>query len=275
MKTRLLIISGIIVVITVIVGMSVVSPSINNFDDFVYQLKEPSDRTESEKIEFMGMCAYVGAKLLSDHDLQEIQNSPHQTPIKFLNFTDEHLSQVPVLKEIVHKLESSEFPLNDRGYVTVTADELQNIKDYLLSKSHLRILSPYIVVDGNLYTINGMISYPIDPNGESLNVQFGGSFEDRKGDFTEEELQKNPAKRYVILTEGDLEEIKPITDAIEQVGTWEMSIRESKDVGDAIQREVMSFIESESIRQMGPEPENQTSSFYYNGNYYNSQFVIC
>ena len=50
MKTRLLIIIGIIIVIAVIVGMSVVSPSINNFDDFIYQLKEPFDGAEPGEI---------------------------------------------------------------------------------------------------------------------------------------------------------------------------------------------------------------------------------
>lgn len=50
MKTILMIIIGIIVVIAVIGGMSVVSPSINNFDDFVYQLKEPFDGAEPEEI---------------------------------------------------------------------------------------------------------------------------------------------------------------------------------------------------------------------------------
>jgi len=50
MKTRILIISGIIIVIAVVVGVSVVSPSINDFDDFVYQLKEPFDGAEHEEI---------------------------------------------------------------------------------------------------------------------------------------------------------------------------------------------------------------------------------
>ena len=50
MKTRLLIIIGIVGVLTAIVGVSVASPSINNFDDFVYQLNEPFDGAEPEPI---------------------------------------------------------------------------------------------------------------------------------------------------------------------------------------------------------------------------------
>ena len=51
MKSRLYIIIGIIAVMVFIVGMSIASPSINNFDDFVYQLKEPFDGPEREEID--------------------------------------------------------------------------------------------------------------------------------------------------------------------------------------------------------------------------------
>ena len=50
MKTRLLIIIGIFGVLAFIVGISIASPSINNFDDFIYQLKEPFDGAEQEEI---------------------------------------------------------------------------------------------------------------------------------------------------------------------------------------------------------------------------------
>ena len=255
-----------------------------HFIDFE-KLEKPSSKRisiDSEKLETDVLhtdhperfCAYVGAERLSDYELQRIQFYPNQKPLKFLNFTDDHLSQVPILKEIVDNLAASEFPLNDRGYVIVNADELQNIKDYLSLKSNSQTLSSNIVVDNNLYIINGMTGSPVDPNGELLNLQFGGLFEDRKDDFTED-IKKDPSKRYVILTEDELEEIKPIKNAIDQIGTWKMSMRESKDVGDANQRVVMDFIESESIRQMGPEPKNQTSYFYYDDNYYRPEFVIC
>ena len=48
MKTRLLIIIVTLGVMTAIIGVSVASTSINNFDDFVYQLKEPFDGAEPE-----------------------------------------------------------------------------------------------------------------------------------------------------------------------------------------------------------------------------------
>ena len=51
MKTRFLIIFGIVSVMSiVVVGLSIASPSINNFDDFVYQLNEPFDGAEPEPI---------------------------------------------------------------------------------------------------------------------------------------------------------------------------------------------------------------------------------
>lgn len=50
MKTKFLIIVGIVSVMSIVVGLSIASPSINNFDDFVYQLKEPFDGAEPEQI---------------------------------------------------------------------------------------------------------------------------------------------------------------------------------------------------------------------------------
>lgn len=50
MKTRFLIIIGIVSVMSIVVGLSIASPSINNFDDFVYQLNEPFDGAELEQI---------------------------------------------------------------------------------------------------------------------------------------------------------------------------------------------------------------------------------
>ncbi|QMU55192.1 MAG: hypothetical protein GKS07_10045 [Nitrosopumilus sp.] len=238
-----------------------------------------TEESKPEKIvdvqQSVRFCAYVGAERLSEYELQRIQNNPHNAPLQFLNFTDDHLSKVPALKEIIEKLETMEFPLNDRGYVDVSANELQDLKDYLSSKSSSKTLSSHIVVNDNLYSINGMMSFPIDPNGESLNIQLDRPFADRKDDFTKETIMKNPSKNYVMLTEEELEEIEPIKDAIEQIGTWEIGIRESKDVGDVIQNQVQDFMQSESVTQIGPDPENQTSSFYHNGNYYRSSFVIC
>ena len=50
MKTSHIIIIGIVSVMSIVVGLSIASPSINNFDDFVYQLKEPFDGAEPEQI---------------------------------------------------------------------------------------------------------------------------------------------------------------------------------------------------------------------------------
>ncbi len=69
MKTRLLIIIGTVVVIASIVGVSVASPSINNFDDFVYQLKEPFDNAGVEQI-----GEYIEVKQNSLEQLQRVLN---------------------------------------------------------------------------------------------------------------------------------------------------------------------------------------------------------
>ena len=52
MKSRLLIVFAVLIIgmMAFIVGVSVASPSINNFDDFVYQLKEPFDGAEPKQI---------------------------------------------------------------------------------------------------------------------------------------------------------------------------------------------------------------------------------
>lgn len=50
MKTRVLIILGMVGAITSLIGVFAASPSVNNFDDFIYQLKEPFDGAEPEQI---------------------------------------------------------------------------------------------------------------------------------------------------------------------------------------------------------------------------------
>ena len=47
---RLLVIIGMVSVMSIVVGLSIASPSINNFDDFVYQLNEPFDGAQQEQI---------------------------------------------------------------------------------------------------------------------------------------------------------------------------------------------------------------------------------
>lgn len=46
LKTMLLAVIGIAGVMSIVAGLSIASPSINNFDDFVYQLNEPFDGAE-------------------------------------------------------------------------------------------------------------------------------------------------------------------------------------------------------------------------------------
>ncbi|MCV0366350.1 MAG: hypothetical protein K5798_03665 [Nitrosopumilus sp.] len=50
MKTKFLIIIGVVIAMSVVVGLSIASPSINSFEDFVYQLNEPFDGAEQEQI---------------------------------------------------------------------------------------------------------------------------------------------------------------------------------------------------------------------------------
>lgn len=77
MQVKFLIIIGICIVIAVIASVAIVSPSINDFDDFVYQLKEPFDGAESEEI---------GVSLPSDHPIVAY-NGKQCSPLELLNKT--------------------------------------------------------------------------------------------------------------------------------------------------------------------------------------------
>ena len=83
MRARLFKISGLITAgtVAVIVGVSIASQSINNFDDFVYQIKEPFDGAEPEPI---------GISIPSQHPIVTYTGT-NCSPMEILNktcFTD-------------------------------------------------------------------------------------------------------------------------------------------------------------------------------------------
>ena len=83
MRTSIFKISGIITagIVAVIVGVSIASPSINSFDDFVYQIKEPFDGAEPEPI---------GISIPSQHPIVTYTGT-NCSPLEILNktcFTD-------------------------------------------------------------------------------------------------------------------------------------------------------------------------------------------
>jgi len=78
MKTRYKIIGIFVVgIVTIIVGLSVASPSINNLDDLLYQLEEPFDGPEPEQ---------VVISLPSDHPIITY-NGTNCSPAEILNNT--------------------------------------------------------------------------------------------------------------------------------------------------------------------------------------------
>ena len=78
MKTRYKIMGTIIIAIVIIsTSLTVASPSINNFDDFLYQLREPFDGPEPEP---------VGFSIPSGHQIISY-NGTNCSPSEILNAT--------------------------------------------------------------------------------------------------------------------------------------------------------------------------------------------
>lgn len=249
--------------------------------------------TESEN-KPMGFCAYVGAKKISQHDWEQLQSTPNHEKPKVLNFTDKDLKNAPSLKQVVDDLHAKEFPPNDRVYALLTEDEIRETQNFLYEKSISKyhdpretyvdpyyqdskqldsFKAPRIVVNGNLYNINGLGSMPITPKDNTINIEWEGTLKDNAHRFTEEKREENPSRRYVELSANELDAIPQIKEIIEQIGTWESSIRKANDVGSTIQKNVIDFMKEQSLKQLGEG--NETSYFFYNGNYYKTEFVIC
>ena len=252
-------------------------------------------------------CASVSVEKLSSYDLEILQNIPNKDPSKFLKFTDDNLERSKILRTLVDAVNSKEYPLNERGYAELEVEEVIKIQQILFEKLISKyggtendysqeadpmqyydddpikwkqdkhrwegyltgFYAPTIIYHENLYDINGLGSSIRSHNlEETINIQL---LDVTKGEY----LEHDPERKFIEITENEIDMMPGVKDAILQIGTWETSVTERQYTGDKIQQEAMDFFREETQKQF-PEFENgYVVDFTYDGNHYRTEYLVC
>ncbi|MCE2505118.1 MAG: hypothetical protein J4F36_01310 [Nitrosopumilaceae archaeon] len=252
-------------------------------------------------------CLSVSVEKLSIPDLEKLQNMPSRDQLIFLDFTDNNLDQVEILRKLVNGVNNQEHPLNDRGYAELDIEEIviiqhilmekslskykDAIRDYSLGSDPVRyydddldrweqnkhrwegylveFLSPTIIYQERLYHVNGLgSSIRSDSLEKTINVQLI--------EMTEQEyLVQNPEHKIIEIAEKDINSMPAVKNAISQIGTWETSITANQPVEDKIQQEITDYFRSETQRQMPEFEGDYLTDFTYDGNYYRTTYPVC
>jgi len=209
-------------------------------------------------------CASLGVERLSDHDLNQLQNSS-ETEIKFLQITDEDLRKMPKLKQVIDKV-GNRVEFNTHGRVVLSHDEVAASHTYLSQKFNQQYgfelkqdSFVWIGYGDKIYVIDGFvfITSPYD-------IELIASQQDAQGIKTIE------------ITNDDFRSIPGIKKAIDEIGTYETSPFSNIGLPEEEQRRYMDWFEEKYEEQYGAQEDGSYSSyFHYNGRYYAPNFSIC
>jgi hypothetical protein len=71
-----------------------------------------------------------------------------------------------------------------------------------------------------------------------------------------------------------IQNIPKFQDAIEMMGTWVVSVRNSTGILESEQQRYQNYLVGKNTEKYGADAE-YARIFYYDGNYYEPSFVIC
>lgn len=307
LQTKFLIIIGIVLIVGVIVVaeqyqnklewnviMQDVAPT--NTEQAKHDETVPSD-TKVKEIQPVRMCAYIGFDKYPPNMFAEFLENPNNKDVTFLNFTHNDLKQVPEFYDLILEAEQMDYPLNDRVRFDMTTEEILKLKEYLEHRPYNKFTHsgktlteqtgtrnidgyyrhPDILIDGNLYGINGLNYSPVvSGQTETLNVQLAGSLEDVKNSFIERNNPNNPGIYYFEVNEEDKVHLGVVLDAIDQIQKSKDKIHMSKDVGNSIQDKTQDFFMEQNMIQFHNNNNTKyTQYFILNNTLYETSFVIC
>ena len=234
-------------------------------------------------------CAYIGFEKYPQNLFAEFLENPYNKDVVFLNFTDADLKQVPIFYELILETNHLDYPLNDRVRFPVSYDEYFDIENYLKQRSYFEIKHngellqdqignyriPQILIDGKLYRVNGLGGQVFSDRDEILNVSYEWTLEEAKKNFFEDDNPNRANIIYFELNEKDIQNLKPIKNAIDKLHTSDDKIRKSLDVGSAIQNTVQDFLASENQKQFNGDESKYTKYFILNNTMYETSFTTC
>ncbi len=118
--------------------------------------------------------------------------------------------------------------------------------------------SNYVLYDGKIYTIRYNENYEDTPFAVELfpaNVDYD--------------------EKAITILKNETDSIPKFTEAVEMMGTWEVSVRNSTGILEGEQNRYMDYVHQKNIEKFGEGAKQYAQIFYYDGNYYDPSFVIC
>lgn len=211
-------------------------------------------------------CASIFVKRFSDYDLARGPDTSEASSLKFLEFTDEELKEIPKVKKLIEAI-GNRVEYNDYSYRTVPIEEIEIYRKYLSDKYEEQYgIKPDFREYGDPYFLY---------NGKTYWVNLGGYSSDYFS--TQEmvvEIQNSPQKNSIVLTEEDFLVLSKIKEGIGEIDKFETSPYNSTGLPEGESNQYQDYFEQKQIEQFGNETMSP-AMFRYNGYYYEVAFAIC
>lgn len=274
-----------------------IEKKIDDLTNFILFLKSddlPAKISSESKGEHF--CAYIGFEKYPDNLFAEFLENPYNQDVTFLNFTYNDFKPVPEFYAMILEADQMNYPLNKRVRFDISTEDLLKLKEYLEQRPYNKFTHsgetlldqigtrdidgnyrhPDILIDGNLYGVNGLNYSPIVAGQtETLNVQLAGTLEKIKDSFIERNNSRHPGISYFEINENDKIHLKTILDAIDKIQKSNDKIHLSEDVGGGIQDKTQNFFLKQNKIQFDNDESKYTHYFILNDTLYETSFVIC
>jgi len=208
-------------------------------------------------------CASIGVSRLTAQDIAKMQKMGE---LLYFELTDDDLKQLPILEEMIDTT-NSRTEYNDRVALPISIPEWNDYDNFIKEKFKEQhetyyktdLQNIHILYNDKRYGVYYNENYPDTP----LWVE---SFPDN---FDYEQ------KTITILGNELANHAPKIKEAINMMGTWEVSVWNSTSILENEQQRYQEYLHQKTIEKYGSDPEQYVSIFYYDGSYYEPSFAIC
>ncbi|MCV0367636.1 MAG: hypothetical protein K5798_10305 [Nitrosopumilus sp.] len=236
-------------------------------------------------------CAHISLRLLSADKLAQYHTRDKE--IQFFEITDTDLKELPVLDELIRATHHLEFTTNEDAHAEISLRELVDYEFFIMEKAigkyddsqddyfvkldgnldekladpkpqgfSNEFLSPQLVYDDNVYVLSHTVFWVANEHEtQSISVHLRNSIDNDK--------------KFITLTEKDMESIPKIKQAIEKIGTEFESIVAYKGLPENPDwNEYREWFGQKKTEQFNLD-ETYVPGFVYNDEYYDLGFPIC
>ncbi|MCV0409619.1 hypothetical protein [Nitrosopumilus sp.] len=236
-------------------------------------------------------CAHISLRLLSADNLEQYQSRDKE--IRFFEITKTDLEKLPVLDELIQATHHLEFTTNDDARAEMGLRELVDYEFFIMGKAIDKYDDSqddyFVKLDGNLDEkladpkpqgfSNEFLSPQLvyDDNAYVLSHTFFWVANEHETQHMSVHLQDSidHDKKFITITEKDMESIPKIKQAIEKIGTEFESIVAYKGLPENPDwNEYREWFGQKKTEQFNLD-ETYVPGFVYNNEYYDLGFPIC